>query len=141
MPSVRYIVCPDCMPKLSQQPKNSLAAVRAHPYSCTHMMQLMHAHGTAQGDSMYIRMKVTAQNIESLLHGEALSNWRRETWAARTSFLEAYDEVFTEDAPLDFDELNAALAYSPDDIRKFEDACVERQCRGKNGCGLWHLFK
>lgn len=38
------------------------------------MMQLMHAHGTAQGESMYIRMKVTAQNIESLLHGEALSN-------------------------------------------------------------------
>ena len=105
------------------------------------MMQLMHAHGTAQGDSMYIRMKVTAQNIESLLHGGALSNWRRETWAARTSFLEAYDEVFTEDAPLDFDELNATLAYSPDDIRKFEDAWVERQCRGKSGSGLWHLFK
>lgn len=27
--------------KLLQLPKNSLAAVRAHPYSCTHMMQLM----------------------------------------------------------------------------------------------------
>ena len=90
---------------------------------------------------MYIRMKVTAQNIESLLHGEVLSNWRRETWAARTSFLEAYDEVFTEDAPLDFEELNDTLTYSPDDIRKFEDAWIERQCRGQSGRGLWHLFK
>lgn len=88
---------------------------------------------------MYIRMKVTAQNIESLLHGEALSNWRRETWAARTSFLEAYDEVFTEDAPLDFDELNATLAYSPDEFGSSRTHGLNGNAVGRMdvGCGIF----